>query len=1270
MKKVFLRPLLLFCLFTGTINGGAQNTEKPTFHLFSYEDGAMIQNMSDNGKWAVADAKSPEDDSKRAYPKLIDLSTNTTTDLFNKEDASVINWFQTMDVTDDGSIVVGSQGGRPAIYMASKKAWAGLPTPANWSNGCVNSITPDGKYAVGTATGNTALNDSYAEHPAMWDIAGGGVLVDLPNLPEKGMTGTNNNQSRLKKISADGRYILGCNSFSYLQPVDIFYYIYDRETQDWNPIGFTVDKANWKWTPEEEGLLFIDDAFMDNKGNYVTGIAYMVQDGSEFRLPFKYEIATKKFELYNETYTRDYAGYTISNNGTVLAASPAGNAIREWSIRQNGYWYDFSQILSQHYGMDYTKNTGYNTTGTPIAISDDGLTIAVQADPLLYKNYVVDVPEALETSTEKINLLKNYTVTPTNGSTFSLIKSIRISFDKDVQIIGSLSDISFKSDKGSTPKILKFAMATGSTKDVEITFRSSLLNAGEIYKLLIPAGCISLKDDQSKTNDAIEVSYLGRENTPVSVTAVSPNRNSKVSQINYSSNPVVFTFDCPVATTDTASAALYIDGREEPICSMAIGVSENKVAVYPTQGQYLYKGSNYKVVLNAGSVTDITGGNGNLADTVAYIGSYERTIEVNDTLIYQNNFDNGVGDMLLLDNDKLTPSSEMKDLGFEQENTPWMPIWDDDDSNNLCAGSNSSYSDVNGRADDWMSTSQLFIPDDNCVLTFNAQSYRAAKKDTLRVVVLEKDELINALTPEIVEEFKTKGKVVYCERETPGASEDKLKNDWTLRTVKLDEFAGKNVYIAFWNNNQAQSVVMVDDMKVVHNMNLLVAIDNEEQIVNAENIKIKGRILVKAGETVQNLTLTLKDADNQVVETIEKTDLNLEVGDVYNFEFANPLPLKVGYKNSYLISVTAGEEKTEFKSEISNLAFKPEKRVVIEEFTGMGCGNCPLGHLTLERLEKQYGNLVLPIAIHTYSGDPYANGLGAYETFLFGSSAGAPSANINRKGVYYPMASVTTTSGTDYVYNAPEGSDPLWSDVVAQEFNIETNADITISAKYDAKTQRLDIPCQVKFALNEKETNVYLFAVVMEDNLIGYQANYKANETSPALGEWGKGGIYGKAEVIPYYFDHVALGCIGTSFNGTGGYIPADVEAGKTYEATITTTNSAIKYNDANSCKVVVMMIDGNSGKYINAAQARLSITSGIEDAQDAQKIQISCQDNEICIAGAADAKVELIGMNGAVLNSAVCSERTRLTVPGYKGIVLVKVTEGSQTTVQKVLMK
>ena len=515
-----------------------------------------------------------------------------------------------------------------------------------------------------------------------------------------------------------------------------------------------------------------------------------------------------------------------------------------------------------------------------------------------------------------------------------------------------------------------------------------------------------------------------------------------------------------------------------------------------------------------------------------------------------------------------------------------------------------------------------------------------------------------------------KGKVVYCERETPGASEDKLKNDWTLRTVKLDEFAGKNVYIAFWNNNQAQSVVMVDDMKVVHNMNLLVAIDNEEQVVNAENIKIKGRILVKAGETVQNLTLTLKDADNQVVETIEKTDLNLEVGDVYNFEFANPLPLKVGYKNSYLISVTAGEEKTEFKSEISNLSFKPEKRVVIEEFTGMGCGNCPLGHLTLERLEKQYGNLVLPIAIHTYSGDPYANGLGAYETFLFGSSAGAPSANINRKGVYYPMASVTTTSGTDYVYNAPEGSDPLWSDVVAQEFNIETNADITISAKYDAKTQRLDIPCQVKFALNEKETNVYLFAVVMEDNLIGYQANYKANETSPALGEWGKGGIYGKAEVIPYYFDHVALGCIGTSFNGTGGYIPADVEAGKTYEATITTTNSAIKYNDANSCKVVVMMIDGNSGKYINAAQARLSITSGIEDAQDAQKIQISCQDNEICIAGAADAKVELIGMNGAVLNSAVCSERTRLTVPGYKGIVLVKVTQGSQTTVQKVLMK
>lgn len=1268
MKKILVYSLT-FLLYGGLWGyAHAQSVTQPEFHLFSFEDNSEINNMSDNGRWAVADAKSPENDTHRAYPKLIDLSDNSVTKLDQDGSTSSSNWYGVSDVTDDGSMVVGSIGGSPALWRRSLDRWVVLPLPGEWSGGSVHAITPDGRLAVGVMGG---ADGAYTEAPALWNIEKGGVLETPTNLPQKGMTGTNWNQNRFIDISADGRYILGCEAFSYLQPADIFYYVYDLTTQDWKPLGFDLDKDTWTWKPQIDGLYFIDDAIMDCSGKYITGIAYIVSEDSEYRLPFIYETSTGKFSTYDESQMRDYGGFAIDDSGMVLASGPVGNPAREWYVRQDGYWYSFGQILSQRYGIDYKTTTGFNMTGTPMAVSTDGRKVAVLADAILHKSYVVEMPESFANATAGVNLLDNYTAEPASGSTFSRISTVKLTFDRSVQVLGSTSDITFKGDKGTSLTPVKFSTSAGSDRSVEVSFRTSRMQDGETCTLTIPAGTIALSESKDKVNSDIEIIYYGRKDSPVEVISVSPKSGSGVNQINYSTNPVVFSFDCAVVLTDTASATLYIEGRDEPLCDMSMAVSGSKVAVYPATGQYLYKGSNYRLVFHAGAVTDVTGANGNEEKEILYEGTYEREIAENDTLVYSNDFNAGVGEMLLYDNDKLEPSTEMTTFGFETERTPWMPAWDEDNTNNLCAASNSDYK-TGGQADDWMATPQLFIPDGKCYLRFKGQSYRANKTDRLKIVVLVADDVLNALDAETVARFKSEGKVVYDAQETPGESEDLLSDGWTEHVVDLAEYAGKNIYIAFWNNNTAQSLLFVDDVEVVHDMKVLASLDTETSVVGLNEIAVKGRVAVKSDlDVFDKVTVTLKDADGNILDETGGEGLGLKKGDVYEFAFDKLLPLQVGFINTYYVTVDADGNVTEVKGEVKDLAFKPVKRVVIEEYTGMGCGNCPLGLLALDRLEKTFGNLILPVAIHTYSGDPYAGDLSSYTTFLLGSNPGAPSASINRLGeAYSPMASVQTDNGIDYVFTAPEGTKMLWNDVVNQELARDADADIEVTADYKSATGTLEIPCKVKYALNRDDLNLNLFAVVVEDNMVGYQTNYFANTSSASLGEWGQGGQYGVAQVVPYYFNDVARACIGMTFNGTPADFPDVLEAGKSYETTMTLP-SFTSFGNINNCKVVVMLIDANTGAYINAARAKFTVdgVDGVTDAS-ADDVDVTVCQGGVVVKAPEGTVAEVLGISGTVIGRAECQASTTMISTGsYKGVVVVRVSGQGIHTVKKVLI-
>lgn len=1251
MKKTLS---IIVCALLSICSAWAQ--EGPVIKKFIFDDSAIINGMSDNGQYACANAFNAEDALIQTGARLIEIDTETATDLAANYSAGSYASMGTADVTNDGNIVVGELNHKPAYWSKASGKWTNLPCEDSEWYGEVNAITPDGKYAVGR---QSIDEDGFYSLPALWDMTTG-ELVECIGIPEYDMTGQNQDQNWFNQISPDGKLILGCISYSYIS--EQLYYIYDVDKKSYTPIGFTEN--NKRFTPVVENILFINSANFSNNAEWITGRAYIYKalEGSEFgnqyETTYVYNIKTGDFTLYDATFDSDMVASVIDNNGHAMAATPSGTPIREWSVRNGAYWFPFNQILKQQYGYDFYAKTSFENTGTPLFLSDDNKRAAVMVDP--YSSYVVTLPTTFSDACNGVDLLGSYIIFPKEGATISRLKEITVTFDHDIQIIGAKTCVEIRNAAGET--VYNSIGLSASGKKATITYRNGSLNAGEKYTLHIPAGSIALAQDKAMTNKDIDITYNGRENAPVKATSIYPTDGSAIAKIDNNTNPVVITFDVPVYLPDSAIAYLYNENEVEPIASMLMAYSGNVVAVYPNTTQYLFLDNDYRVEVMPGSVTDVAGNGANEKIVIRYHGSYEREIVYDDNSLLIENFNTvGVANCLPWDADRNTPNSLAQAIGFDRHDYGWAIAWDEND-NNIAASSHSMY-DPAGKSNDWLIIPQLYIPDDKCALTFLSQSFLTGYQDYLKVYIWANEEVINMPSDELVARFAQEADLVYNELQSPGNDDNLLAGDWKENHLSLANYAGKNIYIAFVNDNEAQSAVFIDDVMVSHNKPFRVAFTNETSVVAREEMLIAGALSIDSDTDVyESISLSLTDSEGNEIETISESGLSLKKGDVYKFAFTKALPLEIGIVNEFTLTVVCNDNHYDIEGKITNLAFEPVKRVVLEEISGMGCQNCPLGFISIEKIHEMYGDLFIPICIRTFQ-DPLGMGLTDYTDFL--GLASAPSGVINRKSMSFPAVSY---DGDYYFSNTqlPAGSDKLWLDIVAEELEIPTEADINIAEmSVDPQTNEIVIPCTVKYALSANNCNLNLFTVVMEDYVSSMQKNGFSSLALESLGEWGKGGIYGQSLVMDYKLLDVCRSYEGMTFNGTGGYLPQEIVAGEEYTAEIRTKVPATLENFAH-CKVVVMLIDANTGAYINAAlSSEFSNVTNINNNADAT---ITTADDKIIVTTADNARVEAYTTNGMLIATAQGNGQTTIEAPA--GIAIVKVITGNDVTVTKVLVK
>lgn len=176
------------------------------------------------------------------------------------------------------------------------------------------------------------------------------------------------------------------------------------------------------------------------------------------------------------------------------------------------------------------------------------------------------------------------------------------------------------------------------------------------------------------------------------------------------------------------------------------------------------------------------------------------------------------------------------------------------------------------------------------------------------------------------------------------------------------------------------------------------------------------------------------------------------------------------------------------------------KRVVlIQEFTGLWCSNCPKGAKVVHDLQEEYPGSI--IAVNMHPNDPSQNrplnGLSLtsdeaivmYKAF---NPKGFPSALVNGVGPY----------------ELPE----LWRNYVSSALKEETKVGISINTAYNASTRKLDVDYNVNFTDNYNgELSVMVW--IIENDIKGWQIddgkpdkNYTHQHVlrASANGEWGQ----------------------------------------------------------------------------------------------------------------------------------------------------------------------
>jgi hypothetical protein len=167
-----------------------------------------------------------------------------------------------------------------------------------------------------------------------------------------------------------------------------------------------------------------------------------------------------------------------------------------------------------------------------------------------------------------------------------------------------------------------------------------------------------------------------------------------------------------------------------------------------------------------------------------------------------------------------------------------------------------------------------------------------------------------------------------------------------------------------------------------------------------------------------------------------------------------------------------------------------KRNVLVEDYTGHQCGNCPEAAVEIDNLTQTYGSQIISVAIHSGSFAETETNTGKY-----GTDQTTPHGDelVSDFGVsYFPSGAVSRiNSGSGII--SPYSQ---WETKVQSIINDSPIASIQIKTEYNTTNNQACIFVESE-ALQTLTNDYNLTIIVVEDNIVDWQKNYGGNPNYP-----------------------------------------------------------------------------------------------------------------------------------------------------------------------------
>lgn len=388
------------------------------------------------------------------------------------------------------------------------------------------------------------------------------------------------------------------------------------------------------------------------------------------------------------------------------------------------------------------------------------------------------------------------------------------------------------------------------------------------------------------------------------------------------------------------------------------------------------------------------------------------------------------------------------------------------------------------------------------------------------------------------------------------------------KTIDLSAYAGQTVYLSYRHFNCSdQYIFLLDDISIETlasndaklssaSIDKYIAINSQNDI--SYNIKNNGSSVISSVELNWNdgtdhiATATTNIAPGQTAKVTHPTKVS------YNTITSKTINLNITKVNNAAdptIADNTGVVNTTVASQIV------PKKVVFEEGTGTWCGWCPRGAVALEKVNVEYPNDQISIAVHGGSSSEPMQVPGYVAGAGYG---GFPGLNIDRE---------------------LKGEDPnpatINSFVISRK---DLPTPVKLSGTFSITGDQLTANVNSKFYMNNTG-NYKLAVIVLEDNVKGTTSAYNQSNYYAGGGNGPMGGYENLPSTVPasqMVYNHVARALLG-GYAGQANSVPSTITDGLSVDYNFNYTIPATYKNDKLSA--VVLLLDSSNGMIMNAAK-------------------------------------------------------------------------------------